>query len=51
MDDPNDAAELGDKILEICDLEIDFSGLSDKKVRSWDKVVDEYERVYLDMCK
>ncbi|MCG7848677.1 MAG: glycosyltransferase family 4 protein [ANME-2 cluster archaeon] len=51
VDDPADAEELGDKILEICDLEIDFSGLTDKKVRSWDKVVDEYERVYMDICE
>ena len=45
VDDPTDAKELGDKIYEICDMDIDFSGLSDEKVRSWDKVVDEYESV------
>lgn len=46
---PTDAKELGDKIYEICDMDIDFSGLSDDKVRSWDKVVDEYERAYLNI--
>jgi len=43
VDDPADAKEMADKILEICDMGIDFSVLSDKKVRSWDKVVDEYD--------
>jgi len=47
--DPADAKELGDKILEICDLEIDFSAISDQKVRSWDKVTDEYELIYEDI--
>lgn len=51
VDDPSDAEELGDKIMETCDMNIDFSDMSDKKVRSWDKVVDEYERVYLGICK
>lgn len=51
VENPSDAKELGDKILEICNMQIDFSGLSDKKVRKWDKVVDEYERAYMDICE
>lgn len=51
VEDPADKKELGDKILEICNMQIDFSGLSDRKVRSWDKVVDEYERAYMDICE
>lgn len=51
VDDPADAKELGDKIMEICDMDIDFSDMSDKKVRPWDKVVGEYERFYVEICK
>ena len=46
-----DVKELGDRILEICNIHIEFSGLSDKKVRSWDKVVDEYEQAYMDISE
>lgn len=46
IENPSDTKELGDNILEICKMDIDFSGLSNKKVRTWDIVVDEYERVY-----
>lgn len=49
IETPSDAKELGDKILEICKMDIDFSGLSDGKVRKWDRVVDEYERAYMDI--
>ena len=48
---PADAKELGDRIVEISDMHIDFSSLSDEKVRGWNKVVDEYERVYEKICK
>ena len=51
VDNPADAKELGDKIMEICDMDIDFSVLSDEKVRLWDKVVDEYEQAYMDICE
>ncbi len=51
VENPDDAKELGDKILEICKMDIDFSGLSDRKVRKWAVVVDEYERAYKEVCQ
>lgn len=51
IENPSDVKELGNKILEICKMDIDFSGLSDRKVRKWDIVVDEYERNYMDICQ